>query len=212
MSLEATVLSVNPTPIGVYKNKNSRRDKDLVVSTMAGLKPSFVGDGIKRYEDEGCFLSNTEKLSALEGWISSCAEDFAKNILQLKYEGNMFMTSSWLNEAEGHGAQACHMHANAVISGTYYVKRKKCHSPIVFFRHEQMSWPTQPSLHLQPGGEGAFTSHTAVEPGEGELLLWSSQVLHGYPPSGAGGRVSLSMNFMPEGLTHLYGFRISKKR
>jgi len=212
MAVESAVLNVNPTPIGVYKNKNQRRDRDLIVSSLERLSPSFERDGISRYEDEGCFLSTEAKVSVLRDWIEACAEDFARNVLKLEFEGKLNVSNSWLNKSSAQGTQGCHMHANAVLSGTYYVKRKKCHSPIVFFRGEQLAWPTRPSFHLEASEQGPYNSHTAVEPNEGDLLLWSSEVLHGYPPSGADGRISLSMNFLPERLPHLYGFQISKRR
>ena len=202
------VLAINPTPVGVYRDPEHRRHREAALALTRELPTSFDDQGVKRFGDEGCILSQQASLVELKSWIEEAAQHFAAQVLRYRVDSGMVLTGSWLNQTAESGTQSAHMHVNALISGTYYVKRKSCHSPLVFFRPEFMGWPTRPSIHAEYSGQTSFNGHGAVQPQEGDLLLWSSEVLHGYPASGANGRVSLSMNFMPREISHLYGYKV----
>ena len=206
------VLGVNPTPVGVYSNPSHSKDKEVLLKVMRSRKPSYQEAGVKRYGDDSCLIAEEAKLSDFGNWLAVSAKHFATQVLGHEINTDLMVTSSWLNETEVRGEQSPHMHINALVSGTYYVKRKNCHSPILFFRPELMAWPTKPTISLNMAKQTSFNSPAAINPKEGDLLLWSSEVLHGYPPSSAAGRVSFSMNFMPEEISHIYGFKVQSKQ
>ncbi len=69
------------------------------------------------------------------------------------------------------------------------------------------------TIDIEPDVQTAYTTpYQGVFVEQGDLLIWPSEMLHGYiqPPVEIP-RVTMSMNFLPETVSSkLYGFKISK--
>jgi uncharacterized protein (TIGR02466 family) len=117
-----------------------------------------------------------------------------------------------LNLCDAGGSQYPHFHTNAFISGTYYVCHEEGHAPL-FFRHPDGSTHSQvPSISLLPDMNklGKYNCDVIMHPSEGEVMLWQSNLTHGYSDNQKDGRVSISMNFMPSLIVDdKYSYRVS---
>ena len=122
----------------------------------------------------------------------------------------MQVISSWCNCADVGAVQAPHCHENSWISGTV---------TCVLEGHTHLllaSWglsPAQPP-YLSMAAEGERTSFSAnkiqIAPAPGTLLLWLSHLLHGHSGNARNGRLSLSMNLLPQRLIgSSYGLEVS---
>jgi uncharacterized protein (TIGR02466 family) len=103
--------------------------------------------------------------------------------------------SMWVNVLAEGGAHTSHLHPNAVLSGTYYVRVPKGAGPIVF------EDPRLPLMMAAPprkaGARPAFRHHVRIAPKAGTLLLWESYLRHEVPLNRAPGeRISVSFNLV----------------
>lgn len=102
---------------------------------------------------------------------------------------NLYFVDSWVNSYEEHGYQDLHLHADALLSGVYYLKSegKKdflFQSPWHFF---QPITPKYVETNLN-------NCHTAdYESKEGRCIIFMSNLMHRTLPA-ASERISLSFN------------------
>jgi uncharacterized protein (TIGR02466 family) len=109
--------------------------------------------------------------------------------------GKPLCDSMWVNVLAEGGSHTSHIHTNAVLSGTYYVRVPPGAGPIVFEdpRHAMMM-AAPPRKSNAPREHRAYASET---PSEGTLLLWESWLRHEVPLNRAqGGRISVSFNYV----------------
>ena len=130
-------------------------------------------------------------------------------------QDGIIITDCWLNKCDAGGEQFYHTHANSYISGTYYVNYiRGIHAPIGFrnkdFNPENctvqyLDIPVKyPSKY---NTQGAFVNYE-----EGDLLLWPSNIAHGYEDNLENNRISISFNVMPKYIhNQSYSFRIERQ-
>jgi uncharacterized protein (TIGR02466 family) len=95
------------------------------------------------------------------------------------------------------GHHTSHIHPNAVISGTYYVKVPTGAGPIVYEDPRLDMMMAAPPR--KPNAPAAFKSHVSVSPAPRSLLLWESWLRHEVPLNRAEGeRISVSFNYVIE--------------
>jgi uncharacterized protein (TIGR02466 family) len=109
--------------------------------------------------------------------------------------GKPFCDTMWVNILPEGGSHSSHIHTNAVLSGTYYVKSPPGAGPIVFEdpRHVLMmaAPPRKASAPRQ------LRTYVAQEPAQSSLLLWESWLRHEVPLNRAEGeRISVSFNLV----------------
>ncbi|HCA35919.1 MAG TPA: hypothetical protein DEP13_04670 [Gammaproteobacteria bacterium] len=204
------VLTVCPQHVGCYVNKNHRAHKPLLIKHLEEVEPDFARNGLEHYEGNGSLLHEVEAFAPIKKWIEECALHFAETVLQFNVGGKMHCVGSWMNVASAQGFQEPHLHANSLISGTYYVRKSQDHSGLAFFANNLVSTPNRPFLLPQFTGPCQANTPDMTAPLEGNLLLWQSHLHHGYPASGVGGRISLSMNFLPGLIDGVYKMRLCK--
>lgn len=131
----------------------------------------------------------------LERLIDSHAAAFAKELHWNLRKRKPRCDSLWVNVLEGGGAHSSHIHPNAVISGTYYVRVPEGAGPIVYEDPRLPQMMAAPPR--KPSAPEAFRSHVSAAPAPGTLLLWESWLRHEVPVNRAEGvRISVSFNYV----------------
>ena len=122
----------------------------------------------------------------------------------------MQVTDSWFNISDKGGYQHPHQHSNSYLSCIYYVNfdPKEDHVNTHFMKDENMHFPSMPSLHILRGKYTDYNQDNQVVVNEGELIIFPSQIIHGYGNNKGDNRITLSMNMMPTIVTNGdYGWR-----
>ena len=154
------------------------------------------------------------QLESLEKNINSLIVNFAK---QLGFScEDVFQSNAWINHGSKGAALGMHIHRNSYFSGTYYVNyNPSIHSPIVFQNSRLVSQLTAPGMSLSRDTKINTPYNTkllTLPYKEGDVLIWTSHVVHGYSsPSKGNDRITLSFNAMPTKCTEgeIYGFSAS---
>ncbi len=103
--------------------------------------------------------------------------------------------SLWVNVMPEGGHHTSHIHTNAVISGTYYVKVPEGAGPIVYEDPRLAMLMAAPPRHAKSPRE--MKSHISETPAPGTVLLWESWLRHEVPLNRAEGeRISVSFNYV----------------
>lgn len=120
---------------------------------------------------------------------------FAKDLHWDIGKGKPIVDSLWVNVLPEGGSHTGHIHTNAVLSGTYYVKVPPGAGPIVFEDPRLamlMAAPPRKATAPTP-----MKSHVSEQPAEGTLMLWESWLRHEVPLNRAAGeRISVSFNYV----------------
>ena len=198
------VHSLFPTPIGSYRGfpqqKELKEHLSSIMEKHQGRKNSQDNRLIHYYDQDkgGVLLIDDPLLNALRVWILSCGQDFISRVQGYRCEG-LQVISSWLNWANEGGGQSAHSHENSFISGTYYICFEEGHSPIRFYKPATHETPNRPYISLLKSETKTIFSadEVKISPGQGNLLLWPSHLLHGHRGNARDGRFSLSLNLMP---------------
>lgn len=203
-----------PTLLKSYKNPNHDIDKKIIIDykhSNPSYKNSF-SDNLIHWGCNGSSVSVLEEKSlyTMKQWVKNCCVDFIRTC-GYDLQSDLVVTDSWINECNSGGSQEFHFHSNSFISGTYYVNYDKdLHAPLQFKRYSIDSSQRQ-SISLERKFNTPYATDAAIFPEEGELFLWESHMTHGYDYNKEDGRISLSMNFIPEILsTGIYKFRVSR--
>jgi uncharacterized protein (TIGR02466 family) len=215
--INVEVKEILPTPIGFCHFSDHQKVYDAIntiVSTCEFKAIHNMNDpqGLIHYEDPE--ILSFEELKDLKEWIIKCATIFITKKLgyQLKDDNPLLITKSWFNITGAQGRQQYHNHANAYISGTYYVNQQPSHPPISFqdLRHRDACIDKQ-YLDMPRKRYNRYFKRATITPTPGDVVLWESQVVHGYDskPNQSGNRISLSFNLMPKEISNnVYGFTL----
>lgn len=137
---------------------------------------------------------------------------FVRDVLGCALSDEMLVTDCWINNCPENGKQKMHNHCNSFISGTYYLNYdSENHSPLKF--EHPVSYAVRPYMMLDTNEVTEFNHVESycqfIE--EGDLVLWSSFLQHGYDLNKKDGRTTISMNFLPPTLkSGPYTFRVQK--
>lgn len=131
----------------------------------------------------------------LKRLIEQHAARFARELHWDLRGGKPLCDTMWVNVLPEGGSHSSHLHTNAVLSGTYYVKSPPGAGPIVFEdpRHAMM----MAAPPRKAGAPRAFKTYVSEEPTPGTLILWESWLRHEVPLNRAAGeRISVSFNLI----------------
>lgn len=131
----------------------------------------------------------------LKRLIEQHAARFARELHWDLRGGKPLCDTMWVNVLPEGGSHSSHLHTNAVLSGTYYVKSPEGAGPIVFEdpRHALMM-AAPPRKASAPRASRTYVSQ---DPTPGTLLLWESWLRHEVPLNRAAGeRISVSFNLV----------------
>lgn len=104
------------------------------------------------------------------------------------------MTDCWANLMGRGNAHSLHLHPQAVISGTYYVRVPRGAAGLKFEDPRLSRFMAAPARRA--GAREALRAHVTVPAQAGRLILFESWLRHEVPPSPVDDeRVSLSFNY-----------------
>ena len=212
----SNVIEIFPVKIGsyIFPCEHKTRLKQLCFDIIDKYKNnreyshqnSDTGDTLTHYFDQENLVSPLLDYPGFEtfnSWIKRCSIDYIHNTLECNCD-NVVIAQCWINDCSKGGSQQPHIHANSLISGTYYVNFiPAMHAPLTFSKPIIAGTP-----YLKLDG-GESVSH--IKPYEGNLLLWESHNPHEYHSNNTDKRISISFNVIPETLPGIYGFKLIKK-
>jgi uncharacterized protein (TIGR02466 family) len=206
-------LDLFPNALGRVLYENAVETKETIINMMenAEMEPNAKDPALYHFQNETntSFLHN-EELKNFKEWMEKTCTEFVRETLGYNI-GEMLITDSWLNLCDKGGGQYPHFHGNAYISGTYYVNFKQGHSPLCFRHPENSTHSHFPTITLQSdkSNPNKYNSDVFIFPAEGELVMWQSNLTHGYTENQLDGRISISMNFMPSVVANdKYSYRV----
>ena len=153
-------------------------------------------------------LHDDAKFGRFRNWCEQQAEIYAKEVKGDYIQETVQVTDSWINISDKGGYQYPHHHANSYLSAIYYVNfdMARDHVPTYFTR--DTNFINAPALNFITGKITDYNQNNEVLSNEGELIIFPSQLNHGYNENNGDNRISLSMNFMPTIVTNGdYGWR-----
>jgi uncharacterized protein (TIGR02466 family) len=170
---------------------------DLAENDLAGRR-WCAKHGYAGYTSYGSLADLPERskpYARLKRLIEQHAGRFARELHWDLRGGKPLCDSMWVNVLPEGGSHSSHLHTNAVLSGTYYVKIPAGAGPIVFEdpRHAlMMAAPPRKASAPRP-----FRTYVSAEPAPGALFLWESWLRHEVPLNRAEGeRISVSFNLV----------------
>tara|TARA_A100001234_G_scaffold175363_1_gene156999 strand:+ start:1456 stop:2106 length:651 start_codon:yes stop_codon:yes gene_type:complete len=205
-------------PLGIYrwdddKNKELKELTQKLIKPRKRLGNAMTQDICHFYNVSGeNFLDEDYPvIKEFEKFLSESYEDFTQNVYEWDMCREHIITDCWVNVTRKNGWQFKHSHANAFISGTYYLNFPDG-SPGLTLSNSTIQ-KTSPYLGVNPKKMNPYNSETlTMMPDEGILFLWSSNLTHetGIIEEDIT-RVSISMNFVPAELdTGVYRLRLSR--
>tara|TARA_B100000003_G_scaffold130004_1_gene116543 strand:- start:1212 stop:1856 length:645 start_codon:yes stop_codon:yes gene_type:complete len=206
-------LDLFPNALGRVVYENAAETKETIVNMMenAEMESNAKDPSLYHFQNDTdkSFLHN-EELKEFKEWMEKTCTEFVRGTLGYNI-GEMIITDSWLNLCDKGGGQYPHFHGNAYISGTYYVNFKQGHAPLCFRHPENSTHSHFPTITLQSdkSNPNKYNSDVFIFPEEGELVMWQSNLTHGYTDNQLDGRISISMNFMPSVVANdKYSYRV----
>ena len=136
-----------------------------------------------------------------------------RDVLGHYLQESMMVTDSWINQCDEEGYQMAHFHANSYVSALYYVNYTEDMSPTYFVKAcgTHMHHPDSPTLNLNYAKNTRFNQIDQVMVKEGDVIIWPSQIIHGFKKNDVHGRTTLSMNLKPTIMSNgEYGWRVKK--
>ena len=207
-----------PQVLGVY-HPDGAFDHEEIKATCQRIKEEIVEGhdewSYNLFDKENlCHFYNQSNSSLLdadpvfvkfERWLQECCAHFmteVHNYVLPEGADDLFVSDCWMNWCKKERAeQVKHNHNNSLISGTYYVVREDwVHAGLDFFKQCADHHPAL--THFKQWDNVTKYSRQTEQfyPSEGTLLLWSSELYHGYDGKVNmwDGRTTISMNFVPK--------------
>ena len=206
-------LDLFPNALGRVVYKNATKTKETIINMMenSDMESNAKDPALYHFQNNtnSSFMHNKE-LEEFKKWMENTCTTFVRETLGYNIS-EMIITDSWLNLCDKGGGQYPHFHGNAYISGTYYVNFKQGHAPLCFRHPENSTHSHFPTITLQSdkSNPNKYNSDVFVFPEEGELIMWQSNLTHGYTENQLDSRISISMNFMPSIVANdKYSYRV----
>jgi len=210
-----------PVPIAKtqYEPKKHIEFKKTVLDFIKDNKELEV-DGIISPELKHFFNSSEQEKGFFDyipdqdfkNFLEESAFDFVSGVMGRDVE-QMMITDCWINTCYKNGFQRYHSHANSYVSATYYVNYIPSIHSALAFSNPFLNVHVEPFMELNTTESTEFNQKDIVCDfiEEGDLVLWSSHLDHGYDINIGNGRVSISMNFVPSKFkSGPYSFSIQK--
>jgi len=210
-----------PVPIAKtqYEPKKHVEFKKTVLDFIKDNK-ELETDGIISPELKHFFNSSEQEKGFFDyipdqdfkNFLEESAFDFVSGVMGRDVE-QMMITDCWINTCYKNGFQRYHSHANSYVSATYYVNYIPSIHSALAFSNPFLNVHVEPFMELNTTESTEFNQKDIVCDfiEEGDLVLWSSHLDHGYDINIGNGRVSISMNFVPSKFkSGPYSFSIQK--
>ena len=211
--------SLFPTPVATFDYENHLEFKKNLLEYCENNKEkvqiSQYGKDLKHFKNtpDSNLLDDIKKYSDFENFISKSSKYFIKDIIGNEID-ELVVTDCWINICGNGGHQPFHNHGNSYISGTYYLNYdSKIHSNLRFNSPFKFKDPGVQFMELNIDKYTQFNSKdvTCNFINEGMLVLWPSNLIHGYSDNSGEDRITVSMNIMPKRIkTGPYSFTVNR--
>lgn len=207
------VIDIFPTPVYVeeYPEANYiKSEVEQLISNKSLEKNVYCNElhHIGNTSDESILYNDV--FDSFREWIENNSIFFIEAVLGYKIYDTVLITDSWVNISEKGAFQHPHYHTNSYISGTYYVSIDEDSAPLEFNYSDIAPFSQVQNLTLEKTNNTKYNSDVRINVKEGSLLLWPSNLTHGFCNNKSDKRISISFNIMPtEMKTGTYGFKVS---
>ena len=194
-----------PVPIAKVQYLQRSEFKEEVLNFIKDHKDLEI-DGITSPELKHFFNSSELEKGLFDyipnenfkNFLQESAYGFVRGVMGYDVE-EMLITDCWINTCYKNGFQRYHSHANSFVSATYYVNYIPSIHSTLSFLNPFFNFHVEPFMELNTVESTEFNQKEIVCDfiEEGDLVLWSSHLDHGYDINIGNGRVSISMNFVP---------------
>ena len=117
-------LNLKAIPICYKKNAYHLNAKEFnIIKNIKYTNYGASGDNVASISAGQKTLLNTKGLNKLKKFMVQQAEDYTKNVLQIK--DKIYLTQSWSTLAKSNATHHCHNHPNTFISVVYYAQCEK---------------------------------------------------------------------------------------
>ena len=199
---QTNVYGLFMSPVGNYTNKNHERDKSAITSYIN----SCTNDDLFQSPNSDICHGVTQigKNNILD---HPTLKDVKETILDavrqineqsLNYDlSSMELIDSHIEVASQNALYAPHEFSNCRYSGCYFINYDPTkHAPLKFKRITQSSY--YPIMQCKQNGLTAFNLLDASVPTtEGDIIIFPSNLTHGYETNGEHNRITLSFNVSP---------------
>ena len=194
------VFTIFPTTVARYNYKNHNKFKKDLLNLLDTTDDVRIDNDLnsKHYFERNSKFLDLDIFKDFKKFLIESADAYCNELM--RYQCNTVITESWINQTDSNFSQYMHNHGNSFISATYYVNYdSNKHSPIEFQnnRHKQTQLPY---LMLQPTEYNELNSlgWKMGDLSEGQLVIWPSNLEHGYKSNAGDNRISIAINFLPE--------------
>ncbi len=200
------VFPIFPLSISTFNYQNHQKFKNRFFSYLEENKDKLTKTTygfdllhLHNVPDEN-FLDFHDDGGDFEKFLVESCNYYIKEIIGNKLE-DVIVTDCWINICGVSARQPFHNHGNSYISGTYYLNYDpQKHA------HLKFNSPYQFGYHAAPFLTSDFEKITQFNARdldcsfiqEGQLVLWPSNLVHGYEENDFENRITISMNFMPK--------------
>jgi uncharacterized protein (TIGR02466 family) len=202
--------SIFSTPILQTKLDNTHHHelKTLCLNLMSENQSTNDGRPISHYFDTGKSLLEHLPVDWFECWLKEQILRFLQVILGNRVNSDLYINECWINDCRNGGAMHEHEHTNSFVSGCYFLQYDpNVHAPLRFYKNTFNSYP---SITLPVEKFSEFNTDVyAPQITEGDMLVWQSNVKHGYSNNSGDGRITICFNAIPTSLTNESGYTIN---
>ena len=217
-----------PKVVAIYKYDEEKHKtvvkicdeiKNNIKSGDSEYSKNQVDSSLTHYynQSSSSLLYEISELKEFRNWCCESVKHFMTEVLDYIIEENnpIIVTDSWLNVCGERSHQVRHNHHNCLISGTYYVNRQEwVHAGIEFYKPNIELNPIMAHTRTWDDNSNKYCRYIeTLYPSSGDLILWSSEMQHGYNgmTNFWEGRTSISMNFLPKTIDNgKYSFTIKE--
>lgn len=204
--MESKIYNAFAIPVGTYTydyHSDLKESVLQIVEREKRLQRNYYTNGgnpqlshIFGRSNSNVFAKYSDELEGFKKFCIETAKSFMIDSMGFRLQGDMLCPHSWINICNSGGKQVSHSHPNCVVSGTYFLNFNASHAKLRF--SNPRNFPNIPCFGLVEGKQTPYsTGMYSPEVMEGQLLLWPSELLHGYANSMGENRITISMNFIP---------------
>ena len=202
------VFSILPTPLGVSQCPFHKDVKSLILKEieLRSQSPYTSQNGENLYHFDYYSLLQQDRFKQFKSWIQEQGKTIVMDVMGHHLQDTMVVTDSWVNVCHKNGLQKTHNHNNSFISAVYYVNYTDQHVPTYFVKNELMipvlgSVTNTSNMSIPFEKETIYNQVEEVKTNEGDLVLFPSNILHGYKTNCSDERITVAMNMMPNVLS-----------
>ncbi|MDA0656889.1 MAG: TIGR02466 family protein [Proteobacteria bacterium] len=175
-----------PTVVERYVLPDAGLVNSALVTSIKALSDSTPNGRLDGYSCEVYTTYGAEErlydypeFAEITDWMLSCFAAYAQRMNYATSPQGIRLTQCWVNIYQRGFAHELHTHPNNILSGVYYVKAPPGCSEILFHAPHAFSM-IRPERRVETGLNRL--SH-AIQPREGDMVVFNSAVKHNVPPS-----------------------------